>query len=353
MGDPLPHTLVPESADWADPNLPLQTRRPSKVWHRSKRLASLRTLLESTPMTKAQLCTRFEVGVRSIERDLETLSDMGDGPQLYPGSTKRWYIPARGGALTPPQALAAYTAVRLAYHHSPTGNRHYREAMQQISRSLPERIRYVLNASVMDNGPAQAHERDLEQVAQAWVGARVLQFDYRKPSGDVQQGAELCVYFVEISRSNLAPYVIGLERRYRNAVRTFKLSRMMNLRVLADEYEPDESFDPQVFLSDAWGVVGSSDPITVMVRFTPDAAYRLEEGGFPNVTMSREADGSVLAEFRAGTDHTGLPRELMPFLLGWGPRAEVLAPVHVRAHWLAELREALRRYDLPAVTAAQ
>ncbi|WP_264775261.1 helix-turn-helix transcriptional regulator [Deinococcus aetherius] len=296
-------------------------------------------------MTKGELCAQFEVGVRTIERDLQTLGQMGHAALPHPGHEKRLYIPKRGGAFNAPEALAAYTAIRLAYHHSPSGNRHYRHAMEQISRVLPESIRYTLNASVVDNGAAQVQERELEKVAQAWVDSRVLRFDYQPPSKPVERGNELCVYFIEISRTNLAPYVIGLERRKRGQVRTFKLSRMQHLEVLREGFEPDPAFDPKEFLSDAWGVVGSAAPITVTVRFTPDAAYRLLEGGYPNASFRTEPDGSIYAEFRAGADKTGLPRELLPFLLGWGPRAEVLAPAHVREYWLGELREALRRYD--------
>lgn len=337
------------NASQAAPAVPSTTaasrpQRDPKTYDRVKRLIHMSRELQAGPMTTAEMARHFGVSQRSIQRDLEALGELGHEIPP-PDSHHRYLIMRRGGAMLPPQALAAYAAIRLAYHHSPLHNRHYREAMRHISLELPQRIRYILNGSVVDNGAGQMGERELEKVALAWLEGRVLAFDYQKPNGELEKGNELCVYFLEISRSNLAPYVIGLERRRRGQIRTFKLSRMRSLEVLRDTYEPDEQFDPTAFLSDAWGVVGSSDPLTVTVRFAPDAAYRLDEGGYPNATFRREADGSTLAEFRAGTDKTGLPRELMPFLLGWGPRAEVLAPAQVREHWLSELRETLRRYD--------
>ncbi len=143
--------------------------------------------------------------------------------------------------------------------------------------ALPERIRHTLNASVKDTGATPFAERQMEQVATAWIDGRVLNFDYRRPNGDVEPGNELCVYFIEISRDNLAPYVIGLERRNRGQVRTFKLSRMTNMSLHQDTYEIDPHFDPTRFLSDAWGVIGSENPLTVTVRFAPEAAYRVLE----------------------------------------------------------------------------
>lgn len=317
--------------------------RLPKTLGRVERLIDMAQKLQAKPRSTAELAREYGITQRSVQRDFEALRRLGHQVSA-PDMLRRYTIERRGSGMLPAHALAAYAALRLAYHHSPSQNRHYRDALHQISLGLPERIRHVLNDSVVDNGANQMGERELEKVATAWLESRVLSFDYLKPNGELDKGNRLCVYFLEISRSNLAPYVIGLEKR-RGAVRTFKLSRMRALEVLRDTYEPDETFDPTAFLSDAWGVVGSQNPVTVQVRFAPEAAYRLDEGGYPNATFKRQPDGSVLAEFRAGTDATGLPRELMPFLLGWGPRAEVLGPPAVRAHWLAELRETLRRYD--------
>ncbi|OOV11343.1 WYL domain-containing protein [Deinococcus sp. LM3] len=317
--------------------------RQAKTWDKAKRLSALLSELQARRCTTADLARRFDVGQRSIQRDIDALRRMGHDVVEHAGQA--YSIPRNVTLLRPAEALAAYAAIRLAHHHSPALNSHYRHALHSISMALPERIRHTLNASVKNTGATPFAERQMEQVAAAWMDGRVLNFDYRRPNGELETGNELCVYFIEISRDNLAPYVIGLERR-RGQVRTFKLSRMTHLSLHQDTYEPDPDFDPKAFLSDAWGVIGSENPLTVTVRFAPEAAYRVLEGGFPNATLIRR-DGCVEVEFRAGTDRTGLPRELMPFLLGWGPRAEVLSPPHVREAWLAELRETLTRYDTP------
>ena len=335
----------PTGAAPADPPPRTPNPRQAKTWDKARRLSRLRDDLQARPWTTAELARRYDVGQRSIQRDIDALGRMG--PDSVNRRGNAYSISRHGTLLRPVEALAAYTAVRLAHHHAPALNSHYREALQRISMMLPEHIRYTLNASVNDTGATPFAERHMERVAAAWMDSRVLSFDYRKPNGDTETGNELCVYFIEISRTNLAPYVIGLERRRRGQVRTFKLSRMHNLALHPDSYEPDPDFDPRAFLSDAWGVIGGGATVTVTVRFAPEAAYRVLEGGFPNATLIRR-DGAVEMEFRAGIDATGTPRELMPFLLGWGPRAEVLSPPAVREAWLQELRDALSRYDHPA-----
>ena len=332
-----------DSASTTNPKPRTPKPRQAKTWDKAKRLSALLNELQAHRCTTADLARRFDVGQRSIQRDIDALRRMGHDVVEHAGQA--YSIPRNVTLLRPAEALAAYAAIRLAHHHSPALNSHYRHALHSISMALPERIRHTLNASVKDTGATPFAERQMEQVAAAWMDGRILNFDYRRPNSELETGNELCVYFIEISRDNLAPYVIGLERR-RGQVRTFKLSRMAHLSLHQHTYEPDPDFDPKAFLSDAWGVIGSENPLTVTVRFVPEAAYRVLEGGFPNATLIRR-DGCVEIEFRAGTDRTGLPRELMPFLLGWGPRAEVLSPPHVREAWLAELRETLARYDTP------
>ncbi|MFC4427122.1 helix-turn-helix transcriptional regulator [Deinococcus navajonensis] len=319
----------------------------SRSWHKSQRLVGLLAELQARPQSTAQLARLFGVGQRSVQRDLETLRAMGhliqeETPGLY-------FIPRNGTLLRPAEVLAAYTALRLAHHHSPALGGHYRRALHTLSLALPERVRHTLNASIRSCGQGVFTDRQMEVIASAWLDGQVLRFDHRERSGVLRTGLELCVYFVEISRTNLAPFVIGLDRAT-GRVGTFKLARMSNLHLLAERYDVDPHFDPQAYLSDAWGVIGGEESVTVTVRFDPDAAYRVLEGGFPQSTLI-SGDGYVDLEFRAGVDDSGLPRELMPFLLSWGARAEVLSPPEVRHAWIAELRDALARFDQPAKVA--
>lgn len=308
---------------------------------KSRRLTALLAELQARPQSTAQLAELFGVGQRSVQRDLASLRAMGHGIQEKPPGL--YYIPPTGTLLRPAEVLAAYTALRLAHHHSPALGSHYRRALHTLSLALPERVRHTLNASVRSGGQGVFADRQLEVIAAAWLDGQVLRFDHRERSGILRTGLELCVYFVEISRTNLAPFAIGLNRAS-GQVEAFKLARMSNLHLLAEQYEVDARFDPQAYLSDAWGVIGGEESVTVTVRFDPEAAYRVLEGGFPQSTLIR-GDGFVDFEFRAGLDETGLPCELLPFLLSWGARAEVLSPPEVRQAWLAELRDALARFD--------
>ena len=325
----------------------VRQERPPQTRVKAWRLFELQRLLQGKPRTAQELADHFGVTKRSVQRDLQALEHDGQGLEHHGHAYSLKAAPAQLNAV---EALAVHAAARLLYHHSPAYNRHYREGLVKLAAMLPEPARSVAMRSTDDLPQRPEESQALEVVAQAWFERRVIRFDYLKPGQSVpERGNELQVYFVEISRSNLATYVIGFERARRQKVRTFKLSRMQGIVTLADTFTVEEmdSFDPREFLTDAWGVVGGGTVgrVDVRLRFAPEAAYRVMEGGYPGMSEPEvHSDGGLTVSVRSGVDGTGLPREVLPWVLSWGPRVEVLGPENVRAYWLKEAREVLARY---------
>ncbi len=109
MGDPAPTTTLPTPRT---PNL-----RQAKTWDKAKRLSALLSELQARRCTTADLARRFDVGQRSIQRDIDALRRMGHDVVEHAGQA--YSIPKHGTLLRPAEALAAYAAIRLAHHHSP------------------------------------------------------------------------------------------------------------------------------------------------------------------------------------------------------------------------------------------
>ncbi|GGR11483.1 helix-turn-helix transcriptional regulator [Deinococcus ruber] len=319
-----------------------QTERATRK--KVRRLFDLMELLQAKDRSTQELAQMFRVPQRTIQRDLDDLRDMALGLEVLPGY--RYRLRGFSSHLKPLQTLAVHAATRLLYHHAPTRDRDYLLALDKLAQSLPESIRTVVQRSAQDFTPPIHDDRTLEVVTTAWLDRRYISFEYVSP-GQPLERRELAVYFIEISRANLATYAIGYERLKRGEIRTFKLSRMKRVTPLEDHYEIAADFDPRLYLSDAWGVVGGqTEVVTVTLRFVREAVYRVMEGGYPNMTTEEVArpDGSMIVKVRAGMDATGLPRELMPWILGWGPRVEVLDPPSVRAHWLNEARAVIEQF---------
>lgn len=318
------------------------TSRTPQTWIKVRRLLELMDLLRLKDRGSRELAEWFGVSQRNIQRDLKDLAAMRLG--LEEVAPNRYRLAGKVEQLGPVQALAVHAATRLLYHHAATKNKEYLLALEKLALSLPQSVHEVVLRSTQDLHPQLQDDRVLETVASAWFERRYLAFEYDAPGG-VRERRELAVYFIEISRANLAPYAIGFERLKRGEIRTFKLSRMHFVTPLADLYTIPPDFDPRHYLSDAWGVVGAqTEVVSVTLRFAQEVSYRVMEGGYPNLTVEGVGDG-VTVKVRAGVDSSGLPRELMPWILGWGPRVEVLGPPPVRAYWLQQAREVIEKYS--------
>lgn len=316
---------------------------------KSLRLMQIRELLRGKEYTSQQLVEAINshepeewVNLRTIQRCLEDLIRLKQVERDETSRPPRYKIAER---LSPVEALVTHSALRMLYHHTPGYNPLYFSALNKLAHQLPEPAQTVALQSTGEHKNRRLDEGDaLEKVASAWFNRQVIEFDYLKPGGSgIYRKNILEVYFIEVSRANLALYVIGYEQGFHRAIRTYKLGRMRGVQLASkpQAYAIPPSFNPRTYLSNAWGVVGSSggEPVTVRLRFKPEAAYRIREGGYPNVQQTRQLeDGSILVEIIVGTKENGFPLELLSWVQSWGSRVEVLEPQNLRQRWLEEAR---------------
>ena len=319
------------------------TRTRSKA----ARLHELRDLLRLRPRRVTDLAAQFGVSRRTIERDLNDLAEL----EPLESDGAEYYLKHSPVQLNPVEALAVHSATRLLVHHAQINEANYRTALEKLARSLPEPARGSAHRSVDQLAErSSVNSRLLDQVAQAWFERRVLLFDYLSlgSTSGKPRAQQLEVYFFEISRTNLAAYVLGYERGWHKAVRIYKLDRMTNLRLANGpdaSYDIPGDFDPLEFLSGAWGIV-VGDPITVHLRFSAAVAGQLQELPPHNLELSEPAaDGSIEVKARAGSAPGGLPYDLLAWIRSWGSEVEVLAPDNVREHVVADLRRSLAAYN--------
>jgi predicted DNA-binding transcriptional regulator YafY len=298
-------------------------------------------LLRQKPRGVADLAREFRVTRRTIERDLETMRAM------YPleENNHRYEIPRRASSLNDVEALAVYSATRLLVHTG-VGERHYRSSLIKLADQVPEPARSTLLRSVELLTP-KSDDRILDLVAQAWFQGKVLRCDYRSGKGRNFHPHEYEVYFYELNRRNLEPYVVAFERTYFKEVRVFKLARMRNARLLRDSYAIPDDFDPHEFLAGAWGIVVGERTVEVRLRVEPSVAFWFHERQEHdhNISITRQFDdGGLEVTISGRMAANGEGHELVSFLLGWGSNIEVLAPAHIRERVASDLRAAAERY---------
>ncbi|WP_293915399.1 WYL domain-containing protein [Deinococcus sp.] len=326
-----------------------------------ERLYRIARLLRDTPLTVRQLVRSLGPTLppgelewlaleRSVRRDLELLASLEQEFEDLGGRPRKQVIHINRQQLHPVEILALHAAGRLVYHRSVGHNKLHLRALKALAGWLPERVRPVVARSVRDVGKRHTRESAvLERAAEAWLGGFTLRFEYQSASGSgAWRSNELEIYLIEVHPTNLDLYAVGREVSFHQQLRTFKLARMRGETVMHDRpYQIPDTFEPGDFFEDAWGVVGAgaAGGLSVKLRFAPEVAGRILEGGYPNMSLpTQDPDGAVRVEVRAGTDASGLPRELMPWILGWGARVEVLGPPAVREYWLNQARAVVERY---------
>lgn len=313
----------------------------SRTVAKAQRLNLLRDELQRRPRSVVELARSYDTSRRTIERDLATLAD-AMGEDLRKDSNHRWFIPMRSAALNEVEALAVYSATRLLLHTG-VGERHYRAALEKLAQQVPEPARTSLLHGVDKLAPAP-EDRVLDLVAQAWFQGRVLRCDYASANSGETTPRELEVYFYELNRRNLEPYVLAFDRRYRKRVLVFKLARMTNVRLLEEEYDIPADFDPGRELQAAFGIV-IGDEVEIVIRAPNNVAKRMGEGADRSLRLGEDhGPGHSLVHVVGTLDNHGNALELLPWLLSWGSVIEVLSPESVRVAVGEELRRAAANY---------
>ena len=308
---------------------------------KADRLMEIELLLLDHPegLTPAEIARRLGVNRSTIGRYYPNLRGY---IQVDPVSG-RWQIDRAAYPVhvrfTLHEALAVHLAARLLATRMERQNPHAAAALRKLGLSLQRLAPFISthlaqSASVMDDA---ARHRDprylhvLETLTLAWAQGRKVRVWHRTEPGAPVFEYLFAPYFIEPYAVGQSTHVIGL-REPPGKLRTFKIERIEHAELTSDPYTLPPGFDPRDVLADAWGIwYTEGEPQTVTLRFHPRAAARVRETRWhASETLTDLPDGSLLWSARVAE-----PREMLPWVRGWGADVEVLEP--------PSLREALRR----------
>lgn len=129
----------------------------------------------------------------------------------------------------------------------------------------------------------------------------------------------------------------------RQALRTFAIERITAVELVKERFEVRETQDPEQHLRGSFGIV-EEEPLAVAVRFAPALTPAVEGRIWhPTQKVKREKDGSIIISFLAGGR-----REIVSWILSYGPGAEVLKPSTLREEVAKNIRQMAQRYGAPA-----
>jgi proteasome accessory factor B len=314
---------------------------------KAARLTKLTHLLFRNPqgLSIRKIARALGISTRQVYRDLDALETMG----IPLTEVQRDHYSIIAGYFLPPvhfdlkEAVALFLAARLLARYSDDHNPVVIQALAKLAASLPETIAEHIQRTVsgLAGRPEnRAYLEVLEAVTQGWACRRKVRLWHQAAGSENVHEYLLSPYFVEPSAVGYATHAIGYEESYFRSLHTFKVERIQAAGLTDEPFEIPAGFDPVRLLESAWGIMFGDELIEVRLRFSPQVARRVGE----NIWHSSQQlavcdDGGCILSVRVAH-----PLEMKPWIRGWGPDCEVLAPESLRREVAEEMRRAAEVY---------
>lgn len=299
-------------------------------------------------LSDAELAERFDVDRTTVYRDRTQLECEIPLQEVAPGRyrvDRMRYISAVRLNLT--EALALYLAARRMSRHTRTYQPHVVSALEKLAVALKDPMtEHLVHAAttLVQQPPHPERERILETLTQGWAERIRVRLTYQGLRANRATTHLFSPYLIEPSIWSDAVYVIGHSDVF-DALTTFNVERIQDAHLSSAQYTIPETFDEEELLRFAWGIwTSQKEPVTIKLKFTGKIAItRLKESIWhprqkPLVEME---DGACIWEAPVAE-----PREMLPWIRGWGASCEVLAPASLRAELEREVRRMARVYGV-------
>jgi proteasome accessory factor B len=316
--------------------------KPAKKYSQAARLHDVIRLIESRHgISIEELAEESGVNRRTVHRDLNAIAEAGYPLTAEWQGDRKLYRFITGFRDVPPVSFSLQELLTLYFLRSSLdtlkGTPFHADLaaiFRKVNSVLPPRYAAHLERISRITVPLLQGQRDysraarvLEELRRALLYQNRVTISYHTPSRVGGEEYRVDPYTLIFYRGGL--YLLGFAHN-RQAVRTFAVERIDELRVEGERFEIPEEYHPEEHFQRAFGIV-SEEPFAVRVRFAPAIAHAIAERTWhPSQRLERLPDGGAELSFNAGGR-----LEILSWVLSYGALAELLEP--------AELREELAR----------
>ncbi len=296
------------------------------------RLITLLMLLQRRPQQKAaDLADRLGVSVRTVHRYISMLDDMGIPVYAERGPSGGFSL-VRGYKMPPlifhpEEAVAVYLGTKLVaemwgdlYRAAAAG------ALAKLDNVLPDEQRREIAWAQRTFQTTGLHRPDRKSV-QSWLEKLRRSARHRCRTHVVYRSPNR----PDSTERDFDPYALVLRWGWwyavgfchlRQAIRSFRIDRILDLTVLEKQFEPLPDFDLQDYLASEFE---TQPQISSRLRFLPEASAIVHESGYLWDTTETNTDGSLDVTIRSPD-----LRWLASLALSFGPLVEVIEPLELR-----------------------
>jgi predicted DNA-binding transcriptional regulator YafY len=309
-----------------------------------ERLMAITMLLLNRKRVQAQeLADRLEVSLRTIYRDLESLSLAGIPIISYTGIEGGYEIMDSfrldRQMLSLDELIALFTALRGLKSTQAMNDSNMDRLLDKVGAliSQAEQGRMADSDHIqIDFTPwrnSEAERNKYESLRQAVQDKRLIRFSYTDINGE---DTERCIEPIGLALKGYAWYLHGYCLN-REDYRTFKLSRIRELRILADSFHRRDMTLTK--LNEQWRPIRIQQTIDLVLRFSNSVKASVTDH-FDENEIERLQDGTLLVR-------TTLPEEkwLIAFLLQYKTDLLVLEPAYIAAQVKETALEIAAMYD--------
>lgn len=294
--------------------------------------------------TRQGLASFFEVSERQITKDLEVIRhglrlelDRKPGGGYYFRTLPT--LPAVSYSLS--EALAIFLAAQAARRIPGVPQDDLSAAVARLTSIMPPELRPLLNEQVLAPAARDRHREEvLETLTRAIAGRHSVDLVYT-PASRPGETSERRVDPYAVVPTGQSWHLVGW-CHLRQAVRIFKVDRVVRAEITTERFTPDPEFDLNAFLDAGWGITRGTDqaPEEVLLLFSPMAGrWVAEERWHPSQHYEWLEDGRLRFALRLPVTD-----EFARWVLRYGSDCEVIQPAHLRDWIVSQSRALLERY---------
>lgn len=295
--------------------------------------------------TLQKLADETGVSKRTIQRDLNTLSDVGFIIEEEVRDRGKKYFTVQNNL--PPLNFPFDEIIALIFIEgivSPLEGTPYKEAFQKtlnrIRTTLPEKMRAFLEKATYY--PHHRGQKALippeifETAHRAIKEHKVCNITYRAIT--TEQTKTYPITPLRFLYYHNGYYLLCRNPKYDNLL-TLAAERIQNLEITSQTFDPPDDLDIENRIQQAFGIT-LEDPIDVKVRFSAwQARYIKQRIWHPSQEIEELDNGEIILSFQASGFY-----DIKSWILSHGADAEVLEPVSLREAIIEELKKNLTFY---------
>jgi len=285
-------------------------------------------LINRGRITAKELADYFEVSVRTIHRDIESINQAGIPIVAYQGVNGGFGIienyKISKTLLTSDEIFSIITALKGV--NSTIDDRKISDTLEKIKSLIPSEELNNLKESgkqvILDFSPwgtSKAYKENFKLIKNALSENKVITFIYKNSEG-ISTNRKVDP-ITTVYKGN-AWYLYGYCRT-KNDYRIFRFSRMKELAISDEHFKTHEKSLDNPPWENLWTAKGI--PVNLVMRFSPLVNERVIDF-FSEQDITIENDGSL-------TVHVSYPEDdwVYGIILSYGEYVEVLEPQHIRS----------------------